>query len=233
MSDAKGIPPAVVVQDGKVPGDVPSKSGPPGKRPKYHRRLSNYLLDKQMQLRYVIVVTLVSMTIAGTLGWMIYNQEHRASEDLVAGLADLTGDDASLAEYQRDTEKDIAARDRRLVLEMVGVGLGLTLILSGYLIIMTHKVAGPLFKIGIYMEQMAEGKVGNTTPLRKGDMLVDFYDAFREAHGAVRTRLKADTEAMGALVTAVGAAPGELSAAATDELDELRKHVEHREKSLS
>jgi len=36
-----------------------------------------------------------------------------------------------------------------------------------------------------------------------------------------------------ALVTAVGAAPGELSAAATDELDELRKHVEHREKSLS
>jgi len=233
LSDAKGIPPAVVVQDGKVPGDVPSKSGPPGKRPKYHRRLSNYLLDKQMQLRYVIVVTLVSMTIAGTLGWMIYNQEHRASEDLVAGLADLTGDDASLAEYQRDTEKDIAARDRRLVLEMVGVGLGLTLILSGYLIIMTHKVAGPLFKIGIYMEQMAEGKVGNTTPLRKGDMLVDFYDAFREAHGAVRTRLKADTEAMGALVTAVGAAPGELSAAATDELDELRKHVEHREKSLS
>src|SRR5690606_28393256 len=113
-------------------------------------------------LRYVIVVTLVSMTIAGTLGWMIYNQEHRASEDLVAGLADLTGDDASLAEYQRDTERDIAARDRRLVLEMVGVGVALTLILSGYLIIMTHKVAGPLFKIGIYMEQMAQGKIGNT-----------------------------------------------------------------------
>ncbi|MBZ0236336.1 MAG: hypothetical protein K8M05_28670 [Deltaproteobacteria bacterium] len=233
MSDEKEIPPAVVVQDGKVPGDVPTKSGPPGQRPKYHRRLSNYLLDKKMQLRYVIVVTLVSMTISGTLGWMIYNQEHRASEDLVAGLADLTGDDASLAEYQRDTERDIAARDRRLVLEMVGVGVALTLILSGYLIIMTHKVAGPLFKIGIYMEQMAEGKVGNTTPLRKGDMLLDFYDAFREAHGAVRTRLRSDTEAMGALVKAVGAAPGELSATASDEVDELRRHVEHREKSLS
>jgi hypothetical protein len=232
----KEIPPAVVVRDGKLPGDVPSKpAGPPGKRPRYHRRLSNYLLDKQMQLRYVIAVTLVSMVIAGTLGWMIYNQEHRASEDLVAGLADLTGDDASLAEYQRDTERDIAARDRRLVLEMVGVGVGLTLILSGYLIIMTHKVAGPLFKVGIYMEQMAEGRIGNTTPLRKGDMLVDFYDAFCEAHGAVRTRMKGDTATMASLVKAIGASSsgGELGASAADELEELRRHVELREKSLS
>jgi hypothetical protein len=229
----KEIPPAVVVQDGKVPGDVPSKSGPPGKRPKHHRRLSNYLLDKQMQLRYVIAVTVVSMVIAGTLGAMIYNQEHAATADLVAGLADLTGDDASLAEYQRDTEKDIASRDRELVLVMLGVGVGLTVILSGYLIIMTHKVAGPLFKVGIYMEQMAEGRVGNTTPLRKGDMLLDFYDAFREAHGAVRTRLKGDTEAMAALVKAVSGASGELSATASDELGELRRHVELREKSLA
>jgi hypothetical protein len=229
----KEIPAAVVVQGGKVPGDVPSKSGGPGKRSRHHRRLSNYLLDKQMQLRYVIAVTVVSMLIAGTLGWMIYQQEHQASEDLVAGLADLTGDDASLAEYQRDTEADIAARDRRLVFEMVGVGLGLTLILSGYLIIMTHKVAGPLFKVGIYMEQMADGRIGNTTPLRKGDMLLDFYDAFREAHDAVRVRLKSDTQAMDALVKAMADAPGELSAAASDELEELRRHVELREKSLA
>ncbi len=229
----KEIPPAVVVQGGKVPGDVPSKSSGGGKPPKFKRRLSNYLLDKQMQLRYVIAVTAVSMVIAGALGWLIYRQEHRASEDLVAGLADLTGDDASLAEYQRDTEKDIASRDRELVFQMVGVGLGLTLILSGYLIIMTHKVAGPLFKVGIYMEQMAEGRMGNTTPLRKGDMLREFYDAFCEAHGAIRTRMKSDTEAMSALVKAVSATSGELGAAASDELEELRRHVEQREKSLA
>jgi len=231
----KAIPPAVVVQGGKVPGDVPSSGPPPGggKRAKHHRRLSNYLLDKQMQLRYVIAVTLVSMVIAGTLGYLIYRQEQGASADLVAGLADLTGDDETLKEYQRDTEADIAARDRRLVLEMVGVGFGLTIILSGYLVIMTHKVAGPLFKVGLYMEQMAEGRVGNTTPLRKGDMLLDFYDAFREAHGAVRTRLKGDAEAMAALVAACAAAPGELGAAASDELEELKKHVELRAKSLT
>ncbi len=229
----KEIPPAVVVQGGKVPGDVPSKTGGPAKRSRHHRRLSNYLLDKQMQLRYVIAVTAVSMVIAGTLGWMIYRQEHRASEDLVAGLADLTGDDDSLKEYQRDTEADIESRDRRLLLYMIGVGVGLTVILSSYLVIMTHKVAGPLFKIGIYMEQMAEGRIGNTTALRKGDMLIDFYDAFRESHGALRVRLKGDTAAMAALVKALAAAPGELGGAAGDELDELRRHVEAREKSLA
>lgn len=230
----KEIPPAVVVQGGKVPGDVPPATpSPAAKKSRHHRRLSNYLLDKQMQLRYVVAVTLVSMLIAGTLGYLIYQQEQGASADLVAGLQDLTGDDESLKEYQRDTEADIAARDRRLVLEMIGVGIGLTIILSGYLVIMTHKVAGPLFKIGIYMEQMANGRIGNTTPLRKGDMLVDFYDAFREAHGSVRSRLKGDAEAMAALVKAVGASGGELSAAARDELDELQRHVELREKSLS
>lgn len=230
----KEIPPAVVVQGGKVPGDVPSRpAGGDGPRVKHKRRLSNYLLDKKMQLRYVAAVTLVSLAIAGALGWLIYEQEHRASADLVAGLADLTGDDASLREYQRDTAADIAARDRELMLQMLGVGVGLTVILSGYLVIMTHKVAGPLFKIGVYMEQMAQGRLGNTTPLRKGDMLVDFYDAFRESHGAMRARFKADTEAMAAVVRACEAAPGELGAAASDELDELRRHVAQREKSLA
>jgi hypothetical protein len=216
-------------------GDIaPAKAGGGrGAGRRHHRKIANYLIDKRLQLRYVLAVLVVSLLISGTLGYLIYQQEQGASADLVAGLADLTGDDESLKEYQRDTEADIAARDRRLVLEMVGVGIGLTLILSGYLVIMTHKVAGPLFKIGIYMEQMAEGRIGNTTPLRKGDMLVDFFDAFREAHGAVRVRLKGDAEAMSTLVKAVAAAPGDLGATARDEMDELERHVEMREKSLA
>jgi len=228
------IPPAVVVQGGKVPGDVPNQSRPdPSKPSRHHRKLANYLLDKQLQLRYVIVVTVVSAIIAGTLGWLIYQQEHRASEDLVAGLADLTEGDATLAEFERDTAADIAARDRRLVFEMVGVGLGLTLILSLYLLVMTHKVAGPLYKVGVYMERMAEGRLGEITPLRRGDMLQDFYGSFHEMHDAVRARLIGDAEAMAALAAACAAAPGEMSAAATDESEELARHAEARRKALA
>lgn len=236
MSAEQQVPPAVVVQGGKVPGDVPSSGGPPpaprggGRK---HRRISNYLLDKGLQLRYVLAVTVVSALIAASLGYLIYRQEHRASDDLVQGLEELTGGDATLAEYGRETADDIARRDRRLVLEMVGVGLGLTVILSGYLIIMTHKVAGPLYKIGIYMEDMADGRLRDITPLRKGDMLQDFYGQFSEAHHAVRDRLRGDAEVMEAFATAWAAAPGEPSAAAADELDELRRHVAARKTALS
>lgn len=235
MADRESkVPAAVVVQGGKVPGDVPSGgSAPPPGGSRRHRRIANYLLDKRLQLRYVLVVTVVSALIAGALGYLIYRQEHRASDELVAGLEELTQGDQLLAEYGRETASAIEERDRRLVFEMIGVGMGLTLILSGYLVIMTHKVAGPLYKVGLYMEQMAEGRLGATTPLRKGDMLQEFYGDFNEAHHAVRARLQADADVMDAFAAAWAAAPGEASAPAADELDELRRHVAARKQSLA
>ncbi len=237
MSDL--IPPAVVVQGGKVPGDVPGGGGGGIGQPRRKRRMANYLLDKRLQLRYVVIVTLVSLAIAGTLGYLIYQQEHRASADLLAGLEELANDPTlqgfdpgTLQEYQRTTMADIEARDRTLVLQMLAVGVGLTVILSGYLIIMTHKVAGPLYKVGLYMEKMAEGHLHETTPLRRGDMLQDFYEAFREAHQGVRARLKGDAEVVARFVRATSDAPGEVGAAAAAELGALAQHAELRRKSL-
>ena len=55
MSD---VPSATVVQDGKLGGDVPKGGGRRGRAP-YKRKLSNYLLDKKLQLRYVLLVTIL------------------------------------------------------------------------------------------------------------------------------------------------------------------------------
>ncbi|MEZ4401985.1 MAG: hypothetical protein R3B06_18285 [Kofleriaceae bacterium] len=227
----RGVPAAVVVTDGKVPGDVPPR-GDSGKRPssRRDRRLANYLLDKRLQLRYVLLVTIVSAIIAATLGYLIYDLEHGASDKLRAGLAELAGTDASLVEYGDEFAADIAGRDRALVFQMIAIGLGITVILSGYLVAMTHKVAGPLYKVGIYLEQMAEGRLGPTTPLRKGDMLQDFYVQFQEAHGAVRARLHADTEAMATLVEAWTVELGSPDAAARAA---LAAHVEARRRALA
>ncbi len=175
------LPKAVVVQAGKVPGDVPpSAGGPPpsGPRAKHKRKLSNFLLDKKLQLRYVIFVSLLSVMISGSLGYLIYRQEHRATADVAEGLGAFDKD------FQQQVEQQMEARDRSLIFKMAGAGLGLTVILTVYLILMTHKVAGPLFKVSMYYDKMAEGRMGRVTPLRKGDMLTDFYDGFRDMHGA-------------------------------------------------
>ena len=43
----------------------------PVPRSKHQRKLSNYLLDKNLQLRYILLVTLLSAVISGALGYIV------------------------------------------------------------------------------------------------------------------------------------------------------------------
>ncbi|MBP6628941.1 MAG: hypothetical protein KA297_05900 [Kofleriaceae bacterium] len=219
MSD---VPNAKVVEGGKLGGDVPRPGGGPV-RPPYKRHLSNFLLDKRLQLRYVLLLTIVSAIISGALGYLIYRQEAAASEALAEGLATFTTD--------TEISQNMRAGDRQLVVTMALVGVGLVVILSAYLVVMTHKVAGPLFKVSLYFDKMAAGRLGFVGNLRKGDMLVDFYGNFKEMHEAVRARFGADAEVMAALVSAAQghAAGGDLAA----QLAALDQHVTTRRAALS
>ncbi|MCE9579488.1 MAG: hypothetical protein K8W52_40580 [Deltaproteobacteria bacterium] len=234
MSDPEdpAVPSATVVKDGKVPGDVPKP--PSGDTPggKHKRHFSNYLLDKSLQLRYVLVVTILSALIAGSLGYLIYQQENRASDVLASGLAKMSATDTDFAELQQEATSEMGSRDQELVLKMVGVGVGLTLVLSLYLLLMTHKVAGPLYKVSRYFDEMAAGKLGPVWGLRKGDMLQDFFGSFREMHDATRARLGDDAAALtrlSAACQAAGAKDPELARA----LAALDAHVAARKQALS
>jgi hypothetical protein len=220
------VPSATVVQDGKLGGDVPKGNAAPARQP-YKRKLGNFMLDKKLQLRYVLLVTVLSALISASLGYLIYHQRHSASESIERDLAALTHNDASLAEFQNQVADDMAADDRALVYKMVGVGLGLVIILSAYLVIMTHKVAGPLFKVSMYFDRMAEGKIGNVYGLRRGDMLQDFFGNFKEMHEAVRTRMQADVITMESATDALRA-----KLVGTAALEAMDKHLAHRKKAL-
>lgn len=224
MSD---VPSATVVQDGKVPGDVPKggAGGPP--RVPYKRKLSNYLLDKGLQLRYVLLVTIMSGIIAGSLGYLIYHQRHTASASVERDLAA----DSSFAGVLESAASKNDADDRAIVYKMVGVGVGLIVILSLFLVFLTHKVAGPLYKVSMYFDRMANGRVGVVTALRRGDMLQDFYGNFREMHEAVRGRLQDDVGAMDKAVSALRDASKDEALAGS--LATAAAHVEKRRKQLA
>ena len=207
---------------------------PPGPRPKYKRKLANYLLDKKLQLRYVVIITLLSGAIAGTLGYMIFDQQRQSTESIEDKLEELT-DKNDAATITSDYESE----DRALVYKMIVAGSALVIILSLFLVVMTHKVAGPLYKTSIYFDRMAEGRLGNVTPLRTGDMLQDFYANFKDMHDAVRARAVADVETMEKAVQALrdarnqGDYRGEAHGKLTEELDLLDKHVVARKKQLA
>jgi hypothetical protein len=214
------------VKDGKLPGDTPKGEGG-GKRSPYKRRLSNYMLDRSLQLRYILLVTILSGVIAGSLGFLIYQQSATASDSIERDLAALTDD----TEFRNEEVAWLHSGDRELVYKMVGVGIGLVVILSAYLVIMTHKVAGPLYKVSMYFDRMAEGRLGNITALRKGDMLQDFFGNFREMHESVRTRLQGDVITMESAAAALRAKAGRHPELA-EALDAMDKHVTQRKKQL-
>ncbi len=209
-----------------------------GPRPKYKRKLSNYLLDKKLQLRYVLLVTILSGVIAGALGYLIYQQKRAASESIEKDLQALTHADSSQEDFQETVASGLESEDRALVYKMVGVGVGLVVILSLYLLIMTHKVAGPLFKVSMYFDRMAVGRLGVVTPLRHGDMLQDFYANFKDMHDAVRARAIADHETLSSTLASLRDAKskadyrGEAQSKLDEALDELEKHLAERKKNL-
>jgi hypothetical protein len=206
---------------------------PSSPRPRYKRKLTNYLLDKKLQLRYVLLVTILSAVIAAALGYMIYDQRRTASESIEKDLQALTQTDASHQEFQQQISSGLESDDQALIYKMVAVGLGLVIILSAYLVIMTHKVAGPLFKVSMYFDHMAEGRLGRVTPLRRGDMLQDFFGDFKDMHEALRARSIADVAAMEqALVALRGAGDGERRSL-DSALEALEQHLAQRKKQLA
>ncbi len=223
------------MSDPTAAGLGPGASNPNVKGTRYKRKLSNYLLDKKLQLRYILVVTLLSGMIAGALGFMIYDQRHQSTQSIEDDLQELVPD----AEDIKSITGDYESEDRVLVYKMVGAGIGLVVILSLYLVIMTHKVAGPLFKTSIYFDRMAQGRLSVVTALRRGDMLQDFFENFKDAHDAVRQRSIDDVDAMEKAIVALresrnqGDYRGDAHNAFAEELEKLEQHVAQRKKQLT
>jgi hypothetical protein len=111
---------------------------------------------------------------------------------------------------------------------LIGTGLLLMLGLAAYGIKMTHKVAGPLFKVSLYLAKMRDGRFDKVYNLRKGDQLVDFYEHFKTAHAGVVKLEREDVAELKAVIAAAQAA----GAGDHEAVAELKKVVERKEKSL-
>lgn len=123
---------------------------------------------------------------------------------------------------------DLEAGRLRILYVLIATGLLLVFGLAIYGIKMTHRVAGPLFKVGLYLAKMRDGRFDKVWNLRKGDQLVDFYEHFKSAHGGVVAMQKDDIAKLMAVITAAEAA----GAADDPQIVKLRDLVAKKEKSL-
>jgi hypothetical protein len=167
----------------------------------YRRSLRNYLLNSRYQLRFTAVIVIISAVLTGALGYVVMSKAHEASRVVQVRAMDPTD---SVAQQLAD---QFARNDRQMMVILIVFGFALCVALAAYGIMLTHKVAGPLFKITTHLDQIRDGKLAHIRNLRKGDELVDFFEHFKGAHDALRARTEEDIALYDRAIAALGASP--------------------------
>jgi len=195
-------------------------------RPAYKRKVKNYLLDVGLQLRYTATIVIVAIALTVVLGIRIYQATRDTSKVILwTGLVD----PATAQELQ----SQFAQSDRTVLLGIIGFGVILVLSIGGVGILLTHKVAGPLYKISSFFGRIRDNRLGPApAKLRKGDELQDFYSSFREMHQAVRGRVEDDVRVLESALTAIEQTSAGRAAEIQAALDELRQLRKRKEDSL-
>jgi methyl-accepting chemotaxis protein len=107
---------------------------------------------------------------------------------------------------------ELAQRQKAMLYTLCGTLALLVILIGAAGIVVTHRVAGPIYKMRANLRAVADGRLRVPTPLRKGDELVDFFEAYRSMVISLRARQE---EEIGKLVKAITALeskaePGEL-----------------------
>jgi hypothetical protein len=190
---------------------------------KYKRRMRNYLLDVGLQLRYTMTIVIVAVFLTAGLGYKMYQATRDISKVIeLSGMAD-----PSVAE---ELQGQFAASDRWVLWGIVGFGVVLVISIGAVGILITHKVAGPLFKISSFFARIRDNRMGPLpSGLRKGDELQEFYASFLDMHQALRQRTEDDARVLAEVIAALeaGGAPGAQKA-----LDDLRLLRRQKDESL-
>ena len=141
-------------------------------RPSYKRR--SYLVEPGFQLKYTAILVVVGAAITALFGVMMFQAHVEA-----ANLANLpaTFGDAVNKSYQG-----------HLLGMVVGIGAVMVVSLALFGVVITHRVAGPLFIMARYLEALGAGQFPELRPLRKGDELQAFFSALQQAVEQLRSR---------------------------------------------
>jgi hypothetical protein len=179
----------------------------------YHRSIRNYLLNLRYQLRFTLPIVIISAVLTGGLGYIVMSKAHEATRNqqeasrvVQVRAMDPTDELAQQLTVQfARNDATFERNDRVMKAVLIGFGVLLCVVLTFYGIIVSHKVAGPLYKVTLYLDKIRDGKLGVVYNLRKGDELVDFFEHFKTAHDALRQRTMDDIAMIDKAIAALSA----------------------------
>lgn len=197
-----------------------AESAPTQESVKHQRQLRNFLLDRKFQLKYAgylmgialglslafcIILGLGGSELVGR-GRALVEESRKVSAVVEMNIVKEYGDNPELLAAFRDSDarEGASALERHQVeFERQIFALGTVLFSSLALfvlavgiagILVTHKVAGPVYKMKRHINEVADGHLRLPGRLRKGDELVDFFNAFDRMVRTLRERKRNEIE---------------------------------------
>ncbi|HZH04719.1 MAG TPA: signal protein [Myxococcaceae bacterium] len=171
-----------------------------------------FLVDRGFQLKYAGALAGVGGGISLVFGAMMIVSQAEALRPLRAALPPEAG---ALLVHLQATQLWLTAATALLM----AVALGL------FGVLLTHRVAGPVYVMSRYVAVLARGRYPSMRPLRRGDELKAFFDRFREAVDALRERDAGEARQLDEALTGLAAvATTEQSRAAVELLRSLKDH---------
>jgi hypothetical protein len=165
---------------------------PTGSAAAHQRRV--YLVDRAFQLKYTLVLVTAGMGVALAFGLWIWQAHLQVSE---------------LAAVDPAIRPLIEASDRSLLVIFVGIAALMAGVLGLVGILVTHRVAGPIFVMGHYMSVLATGRYPRMRTLRRRDELKGFFQNFIEAVATLKQREARHATVLEEAVERMRAAAGE------------------------
>jgi methyl-accepting chemotaxis protein len=226
---------------------------PPEHAASHKRSMRNYLLDSHFQLKYAGFLVIVAVLISGVMGAVLYqttgavvaessalvDESKKVSEVSRMNIRDLASDSPGLlTEFNReadahdrviaDQQTSLIRRQRAMIASLVG-GLALMVVLIGMLgIYITHKVAGPVYKMTRLLKQVGEGNLHVDARLRKGDELRDFFETFTRMVGGLREIEKRQLAEIEGAISALDRGAKDDALGALDRVRQtMKKALEH------
>ncbi len=132
-----------------------------------------FLVDRGFQLKYALFMAGAGLLVAAIFGFWLHQAHAQA-------IALLRPDDRTRALIEQS--------DRLLLAAFAGIAvlLGAALGLLG--VVITHRVAGPVFVMGHYLTVLSQGRFPRMRTLRRSDELKNFFRVFIDAVEAMKKR---------------------------------------------